>query len=161
MEKKERMTFYKLSKSSTVFYDSSSGLKVLQKVPGKVPSNKITKNIRNAVKGGHIQEINETEYNDLMNKLPKETLEGLKKEGSKPQSFTTESRDDKKEKGKKVKDEDEEDEDEEEDEDDGTADEGREELEEQLESLGLSKKKTKEAKKLDDEALKKFIEDNS
>ena len=54
--------FFKLSKTSTIFFDTASRLKVTASVPGRLASAKLTNKVKGAIKNGHILEISESEF---------------------------------------------------------------------------------------------------
>lgn len=81
MAKKQEVGFkyFKLGPDASIFYDPFSKLKVVNNVPGKAPASKVTvknKKVTSAKSKGHIQEIDEEEYNRLFKKYgPKDSTE--------------------------------------------------------------------------------------
>lgn len=132
-----KTTFYKLNAQASMFYDAKTKLKITKGVPGKLTVAK-TKEIVNATRGGHIIEIAETEYNEMLNALPEATQKAIKAENMK----TTPKVD---------KDADEEVEQKSDD---------RKALEARLDKLNLSEKDKKKKLKLSDEDLESFLIDN-
>lgn len=74
--------YYKLSQSSSIFYDAKNKLKVTKGVPGKTTEK--SKQTLNAIRNGHIIEISESEYNSMLSSLPELTQKALKIELKKP-----------------------------------------------------------------------------
>lgn len=62
--------FAMANKDASIFYDSKSGLMVLDKEPGFLPtiSAKSSRKIKDAIRGGFIKEISEEEFNKLTGK---------------------------------------------------------------------------------------------
>ena len=144
-----RIKYYKLAGQASMFYDAKSTLKVTNGVPGKTDNP--TKGIKDAVRGGHITEINEGTYSEMMNKLPDGTKKAILKEQKsailgKPEA----SKEKEKEK----------DEDEEEEKDEDEEEEKRENLEKRVKDLNLSKKETKRVMGMDDEDMEEYLKDN-
>src|SRR5688572_951216 len=79
-----KKTYFKLSALASMFSDHINGLKVTKNVPGSTskPMSKLTK----IAKGnGHIVEIVEAEYLEMMNKLsPAEREAALQEQGYAP-----------------------------------------------------------------------------
>lgn len=60
-----KLTHFKLGEHSTIFYDPTSGMKVLKNVPGKTVKAETAK-IQAAKRAGHIVQINEEQYNQIL-----------------------------------------------------------------------------------------------
>ena len=105
--------YFKLGTAASTFADPKSGLKIINQQVVEIDAKKVrhSKQVTDAIEGGHIKETTEEEY--------KKYLKGLKKSDQEIEEKTTA--------GKEVEDEDEDDED---DEDDETEDEDEEEDEE-------------------------------
>lgn len=70
--------FAMANKDASIFYDSKSGLMVLDKEPGFIPtiSAKSSRKIKDAIRGGFIKEISEEEFNKLTGKKSESKTEG-------------------------------------------------------------------------------------
>ena len=144
-----RTKFYKLGEKASMFYDLKNTLKVTRGVPGR--TNNVTKTTMDGSRSGHIIEINEQEYDNMMAKLPEGTRKAILKDQKsankeKPKAAEPEKDD------KKIGVEDE-DEDKEENSEERTA------LLERLGKLELSKKEKKKALAMDDEDLGEFLDE--
>lgn len=65
-----KYSYYKLGKKASSFFDATSRLKLLPTVPGKIPTKLKSKMVREKSAMGHIIEINEKEYNEMMEAIP-------------------------------------------------------------------------------------------
>lgn len=74
-----KMAFFKLKEASGSYFDKKSGLHLINKTPGKIPANKVSKEVTARLKG-HIVQIDEDEYNKLMENAEQADAEGLKEE---------------------------------------------------------------------------------
>lgn len=150
-----RTKYYKLGTTASVFFDPRNNLKVTKGVPSK--TNQPSKNTLGAARAGHIIEISETEYNEMMGKLPEKTKAAVEKEQKLNIKPTKPAKEEPK---KKVEDEDE---DEDEDEqDDNKANENlrRENLLKRLKALKLKDSKFEKIAKKSNDDLELYLEQN-
>lgn len=77
--------FAMANKDASIFYDSKSGLMVLDKEPGSVPtiSAKSSRKVKDAIRGGFIKEISEEEFNKLIGKASESKSDQSDKEAEK------------------------------------------------------------------------------
>jgi hypothetical protein len=65
-----KLRYFKLGAKASMFYDTSSRLKITLATPGTAPAHKLNKNARviSALAQGHIVEIDEAAYDNIMAK---------------------------------------------------------------------------------------------
>ncbi len=64
---KEKMKYYRLKGATGTYFEKKSGLHLINATPGAIPASKVNKDITARLKG-HIIEIDEEEYNKLLDK---------------------------------------------------------------------------------------------
>lgn len=64
---KEKMVYYRLKGATGSFFEKKSGLHLINATPGAIPASKVNKEITARLKG-HIIQIDEDEYNKLLDK---------------------------------------------------------------------------------------------
>lgn len=79
MAKLKSFLYFKLGEKATTFVDPKSGLSLVNQQVAKVEKGKArsSKRVTEAVKGGHIEEVEVDEYNTYYSKLSKEEKKAL------------------------------------------------------------------------------------